>query len=812
MWETSSGDAQFSGFIGLRQQWPKFTINKLDMEPGHSRNQDPTSSKPNELSSPPLDVRKRLEYPTKLLVKQSNGQWEVERMIDKNVRPKYLFISHIGSKTREDKEKYLETAKRLADREKFGAIYLDDWCFTSSRQKRAEKMSKELGDAITDYEIYTLCDIVRSSGRVAVIYPGSTALPDSVTFKKEWGKRMWTFLEGLLAPDKSVLFCPWDYGNGLSVSDSSIESLNKIEMTAQCWDIDRGRTQEEGGTSTRLLAEYFSGLVFMSTLELLPVVFHALSSRNRGNQNTFSDLAYAAMGLLRFRVDKRDHENPTLFQTLAHLSVKNDSDEIIERLISLLPRHREDNDIPLHASDDMVWTNLCEPDTYGTLVHHITPLCEVVGIAEEDQTVFIDNCHAINIRWKDFPEVLVSGERGGMWRTITRTLVFGALGVTALAVQGVLGIILIRHFSDMVRSDDGEVSSLSLSMISSRALRTSTPTTEKFFVILTIVSLGLGYLMAVAIPFISKKIFAQAFAKCKPCLVGFEGVMPLEELERHIFGVVVNRLEYSPSASRIFTDDDDLDPDNRAYLHGKPEWIEKKSHGLGNHDDKIRKLLMKGQRVFTLVDLGEFSVTIFAAERPPSVALLAGREGGMLRAVLCSWDPLNDCLYKETVVRMPSNVLHSSKPTSWLKLCLQTWNNAREARHIATDTLKHAKRAEELAAEAEKSASKAEETAKCAEEEVECAREEKREPVVTDVEVSEARAASDGARAAANETHRAAGRAIAAVKSAKAATDIGIAQRCLQIANDASDAASKGLLDTSICAEAARKVANKLSS
>ena len=63
---------------------------------------------------------------------------------------------------------------------------------------------------------------------------------------------------------------------------------------------------------------------------------------------------------------------------------------------------------------------------------------------------------------------------------------------------------------------------------------------------------------------------------------------------------------------------------------------------------------------------------MFSAERPPTVALLCGREGGMLRAVLCSWRFGNDCLYKETVVRMQSDVYESAKAKSWLKVCLGT--------------------------------------------------------------------------------------------------------------------------------------------
>ena len=80
--------------------------------------------------------------------------------------------------------------------------------------------------------------------------------------------------------------------------------------------------------------------------------------------------------------------------------------------------------------------------------------------------------------------------------------------------------------------------------------------------------------------------------------------------------------------------------------------------------------ISKGHRLFTLVDTGSLTISIFEAVRPPTVALICGKEGGMLRTVLCSWDFVNDCLYRETVMRMPSEVFDMARAKGWLKLCL----------------------------------------------------------------------------------------------------------------------------------------------
>ena len=62
------------------------------------------------------------------------------------------------------------------------------------------------------------------------------------------------------------------------------------------------------------------------------------------------------------------------------------------------------------------------------------------------------------------------------------------------------------------------------------------------------------------------------------------------------------------------------------------------------------------------------TVTVFAAPRPPSVALLCGKEGGMLRAVLCSYERSTNSLVKECVLRMETPMWDQSSLMGWTKL------------------------------------------------------------------------------------------------------------------------------------------------
>ena len=195
---------------------------------------------------------------------------------------------------------------------------------------------------------------------------------------------------------------------------------------------------------------------------------------------------------------------------------------------------------------------------------------------------------------------------------------------------------------------------------------------DRLYVILEWMVAGfcfIAILLAALGPSSVRRLYGGQVLQSTSELVGFEGVMPIAELERLVFGNNNSRLSYEASATRFSKDW--RDPDLRVGC--EPD--------ICINEEALRKFEAKlppGHKVFTLVDTGELSVCIFSAERPPTVALLTGSEGGMLRAMLCSWRFSNDCLYKETVVRMPSNVWDSATTKGWLKICLVTQDTARE--------------------------------------------------------------------------------------------------------------------------------------
>lgn len=51
-------------------------------------------------------------------------------------------------------------------------------------------------------------------------------------------------------------------------------------------------------------------------------------------------------------------------------------------------------------------------------------------------------------------------------------------------------------------------------------------------------------------------------------------------------------------------------------------------------------------------------ITLFEAIRPPTVFMFCGAEGGMQRAIGCSYDFTTETFYRETVLRLPTTCLN----------------------------------------------------------------------------------------------------------------------------------------------------------
>lgn len=363
------------------------------------------------------------------------------------------------------------------------------------------------------------------------------------------------------------------------------------------------------------------GLLTLSRLELISLGLEALSHR-RAPRSEFhqADLAFALMSLLRYR--PRMDPEATLFQTLARLSLANDSDRIVERAVCLLP-----DPFVQHHSGFVL------DDALGARLWDIEPLCQVAGVGENNE-VFLDGCQSASIRWKDVPRIYFHG------RTTWKKRLVEAGWQTA-PVWFLFGLVLV--------------------WAGGKSAESIVPGT---FILL----FGLGMLLR--LPWEIQRIHSGKVWGTTPWLIGFEGVLPIRQIERTFFGNYHGRLKYAPSSGLY------REPDEDERLGRSPPWTE-------DLDLRNAPNLPPNHRWFTLVDTGpSMHVHVFSARMPPSVALICGKEGGMLRVVLCSYEANGNLLRKETVLRMETPMLSLTKTQSWIRLS-QGWDTELDLRERA---------------------------------------------------------------------------------------------------------------------------------
>ncbi|RDL37448.1 Uncharacterized protein BP5553_04881 [Venustampulla echinocandica] len=598
-WEGGEINDNYSNFPGYHWKWPKYATNPLDMRPAPAGQEIVTHNQ---------SSKRRLLRPRQLIILK-DGKWVLDPNPSRTTS--YLFISYANMHFDTD---HSETGRRMVeDMAAFAAIKAGKQAYWLDYRCRAPEAGPEL-----DADVYRMCDVIRGAYQVVVMLKG-----DALRLKQDWGSRMWTLPEGLLATGQNVYFCTPE-------EDSfKITTMNKVEMSGSIWE---DTEVDDEDSPTRLLAEHFTGVLTLSRLEILSNAIAALGDRAYKNyhSHTRGDIAYALMGLLHYRIEKEP--NDTAFQALARLSLANDSDRLIERMVCLFP----DPSKP----EVSAFMQLAQPDMYQAHLWDIDPLCQVVGVGDEDNTVMLDGCKAVHIRWKNFPRV-ATVRHYGMKKLLAE------LFVRSGAWWFLFGINLTITYAPFI-TFSGFASQSSLILALELLL-------GSFFVV--------GLLLSFIGPYSVRRLYGGRVLESTPNLIAFEGVLPLRKLEPIVFGNNSGRLSYEPSSTPFSLPF--RDPSERIGL--EPTWI-----SSGNPADvkEVEAALPKGQRLFTLVDTGSLNVSVFAAENPPTVALLCGREGGMLRAVLCSWRFRNDCLVRETVIRMPSAVLEAAAARSWLKVSL----------------------------------------------------------------------------------------------------------------------------------------------
>ena len=630
----------YNQFPNYFWDYPRYARNKMDMRPFSSPEGRQALEKQDMKD---VSYKVRLVRPRQLMVLKG-GKWYLDP--NPHQRVSYIFISwtsrHFKAWVSEQARVKIEKiAQAQAIQAGVTAYWFDVRCMAPEKEKE-----------IRDADVYRMCDVIRGAQLVCVVLPDLTS-----HFKRDWGSRMWTLPEAMLSQSRTITFCSpgeetlGEPSRNVEILDKlsyNVETLTKLDMTDEIWNQNEARDQ-----STRLLAEHFSGVLHLGRLELFTIAYEALASKEY-SEYTKADPAYALMGFLNHRVQLKGNEG--LFEALARLSLENDSDRLIERMVCMFPD-------PDNGAKDTF--SMTRPDKFGAWLWDIKPVCQVAGLGQGGE-IILDRCRGVSIRWKGFPQMQYN--RGFGLRRLIAELVIRS-GVYTLSLGfGLIFSYILTYFADVKRRDaDRQTTSLLKSQIENEDINGSFSiydleiARDIMFLVIGFLLLCFSLLLALTAPAAVRRLFGGKITKSAPWLIGFEGVMPLQELEKTIFGNARGRLIYEPSSTPF----SEREPYER--LGREPAWVTEHNDPQSTNQPPP---LPHGHRFFTLVDTGELSVSIFSAVRPPSVALICGREGGMLRTLLCHYERSNNCLYRESVLRMNSMTLNKAQELSWVKLSL----------------------------------------------------------------------------------------------------------------------------------------------
>ncbi|KAK7431149.1 hypothetical protein QQZ08_002189 [Neonectria magnoliae] len=352
----------------------------------------------------------------------------------------------------------------------------------------------------------------------------------------------------------------------------------------------------------RHLIDHYLGSITLSRLELSVLALRCLYSRHT-TEYFPGDQAYALMGLLRMRpqIDSSD----TAFQAFSRLSLANDSDKLLERYICTFPVKR-----------GQPWFDM--EDTYQSALWDITPYCEVAGIADDD-TVVIDGAWGLSVRWKTFYSIYWS--TGPSWKRFVSELL--------LEWNGAIFIIAVTLFAIGAPAGAAGASMIGVGVI--------------FLLIFLYV-----WIMT---PKLVRIIYGGKFCETQAEMFGFEGHLNAATIERAIFGGNFNRFSWSVNGS----------PLSRSIIneHGERVGIDPyKDPEIRMKVEAAKQARPGDMRIFTLVDTYNMQITLFEAVRPPVTFMFCASEGGMQRAIGCSYEWESQTLYRETVLRLPTTSLN----------------------------------------------------------------------------------------------------------------------------------------------------------
>ncbi|MCJ1262257.1 hypothetical protein MMC22_002127 [Lobaria immixta] len=528
------------------------------------------------------------------------SNWRAEH--GEEAKLEYVFVSYTSSQFQSEEDiLYLHRVGQHAARAAgVNAYWLGCSCLGSTTAER-------------EHNVWRICDVLRGAFSLVIVLADrehvTSVEGEPHELLRQWGSRVWTLPELLLSPHKDDI-----------QTYTTNANLEWREPGPQINRRNFARFLDDHALMGQLI-DHYEGSVILSPLELMTTALLCLQNRQT-TEYLPGDLSYALMGLLRQRPTVCPSDSA--FQAFARLSLANDSNMLLERLICLLPRSAYE---PWHSLHDH----------WGCSLWDIYPTTQVCGIGE-NESVILDGTRAASIRWKSFARVTVRGNDT-----------------------------LRRQFTRFAISIYGYFFFFGIFIVAIAAITAYQP-----LLILGGIVIGLASIVIFSSPALIKNLYFGKVWSAQPWFFGVEGYMNLSDVERRVFGVDLGRLSWSPAGSSLSRHGMEDSQEYRNFCKGQDP------SGYSNIDARIKEALTSSkdeEKIFMLVDTYTMTVTLFSAIKPPVAVLMCGEEGGMQRALLCSYDWTNNTLYRETVLRMETQTYWKTGSVGRIRLSLRKRRN-----------------------------------------------------------------------------------------------------------------------------------------
>ncbi|KAG2052983.1 hypothetical protein BDR06DRAFT_997324 [Suillus hirtellus] len=455
-------------------------------------------------------------------------------------------------------------------------------------------------------DVYCMSDVYRRAEKTLIMLGRADSGENECWMS--WGGRVWTFPEALLSSRLCYKFRDRE----------EVESLSLFQLA----NLAHTNSEDEQA----IINAYAGGKDPLERLERLTLLKSAIWRRAMASFPTLSgpplppksDMVGGASVTGKGYKPHKAEQVYALMGFFEHRIQPNHDEDELRALARLSMANDSDriadrmvSMLPSTTTPGACW--YADNDIYDANLWDILPEIQVAGVTENGALV-LDGCRAAAIRWKNFPEIPFT---------------------TPFSVRRKI-VGYIPYFSWPFI-----ISGLSIIPHTSRAGG------------IALIVIGLFLL------FLSPRLFLYSrsgrIIDKQPWLIGVKGVVDKGTVESHLYGGSIAhfpRMYFTPSGS----------------LFSKPEQLSRRIGSDEQYKDAKEHAKNGPGHMYTLIDTCSSTMYYFRAERPPTVCIFAGREGGLGRFVLCSESCQLNELHKEMVLRMPTEISQKMELCGWVAL------------------------------------------------------------------------------------------------------------------------------------------------